>query len=324
MTVFVTGGSGVVGVAVVRHLVAAGHQVRALSRSDRSDAILAGLGAVPVRGEVMSASEFVTDLEGCSSVFHIAGVNEMCSSDPERMIMTNVEGSLRVLRAAARAGVERMVYTSSAASIGEADGVVATETTAHRGHYLSAYERSKHLAEQAVMSESTSVEVVCVNPSSVQGPGRAVGSGKLILDLVAGRLPVLVDTALSIVDIDDCARGHLLAAERGKGGERYILSSFTLEMRQAVQLISEVLGRQLKVRYLPGWLAMAGAFVVESGYRSMGRRPPVCPEMITTMLHGHRYDGSKATRELGLTYATAPDLLRRLVVWFESEGLLDG
>lgn len=324
MTVFVTGGSGVVGVAVVRHLIAAGHEVRALSRSDRSDAVLAGLGAEPIRGEVMSANELVGDLEGCSLIFHVAGVNEMCSTDPDRMILTNVEGSLRVLRAAARAGVARMVYTSSAASIGEAGGVVATEASMHRGYYLSAYERSKHLAEQAVMGESTSVEVVCVNPSSVQGPGRAVGSGKLILDLVAGRLPVLVDTVLSIVDIDDCARGHLLAAERGQSGERYILSSFTLEMRQAVRLISEVLGRDLKVRYLPGWMAMAGAFALESGSRLVGRRTPVCREMITTMLHGHRYDGSKAARELGLTYATAPDLLRRLVMWFESDGLLDG
>lgn len=324
MPVFVTGGSGVVGVAVVRHLVAAGHQVRALSRSDRSDAILAGLGALPIRGEVMNANDFVPDMEGCSLLFHVAGVNEMCSSDPDRMIMTNVEGSLRVLRSAARAGVARMVYTSSAAAIGEADGVVATEASSHRGYYLSAYERSKHLAEQAVMSESTMVEVVSVNPSSVQGPGRAVGSGKLILDLVAGRLPALVDTVLSIVDIDDCARGHLLAAERGKAGERYILSSFTLEMRQAVRLISEALGRDLKVRYLPGWMAMAGAAVIESGSRLVGRQPPVCREMITTMLHGHRYDGSRATRELGLTYTTAPDLLRRLVMWFEVEGLLDG
>lgn len=324
MAVFVTGGSGVVGGAVVRHLVSAGHQVRALSRSEQSDVLLAGLGAVPVRGEVMNAIDLVGDLEGCALLFHIAGVNEMCSTDPDRMVMTNVEGSLRVLRAAAQAGVARMVYTSSAAAIGEADGVVANEATTHRGSYLSAYERSKHLAEQAVMGESTSVEVVCVNPSSVQGPGRAVGTGKLILDLVKGRLPFLVDTSLSIVDIDDCARGHLLAAERGRHGQRYLLNSFTLEMRQAVELISEVLGRDLEVRYLPGWMAMAGASVIESGFRLAGRRPPVCREMITTVLHGHRYDGSRATRELGLTYTAAPDLLRRLVRWFESEGLFDG
>jgi dihydroflavonol-4-reductase len=323
MTVLVTGGSGVVGGALIRHLVADGVSVRGLSRTAASDELLAAMGASPVRGDILDRPSLDGAVDGVDLVYHVAGINQMCVPDSSAMVAANVEGSLYVIEAARSAGVRRVVYTSSAATLGEAKGVVGTETVPHRGWYLSEYERSKHLAELAVMAE-TGIEIVSVNPSSVQGPGRATGTGKIILDLARGKLPFLVDTRLSIVDIDDCARGHIAAAARGVPGERYILNSFSTTMPEAVALLESALGRELPVRFLPGWMASVGGAALEVGARVARRHPPVCREMVRTLRHGHTYDGSKAELRLGVSYASADDLLGRLVAWFRSEGLIDG
>ena len=322
MKVVVTGGSGVVGAAVVRHLVAADRQVMALSRSESADEALRRLGASPIRGDVTDAESLRSLFAGAEIVYHIAGINTMCPSDPGELERVNVGGSMTVVRAAEAVGVRRIVYTSSAATIGEERGTVGTEETIHRGTYLSHYERSKHLAELAVAAAANSVEVVSVNPSSVQGPGRATGTGALILDLLRGRLPALVDTRVSIVDIEDCARGHLLAEKHGRPGERYLLNSFTLSMRQAVGLLEEQTDDPIAVRWLPGWLASVGVIPVEAWARVRGQQPRVCREMVRTLRHGHAYDGSKAVAELGVSYTSPRDLLRRLVDWFRAEGML--
>lgn len=322
MTVAVTGASGVVGGAVTRHLVAGGLEVQALARSADAAEVVAGLGATPVSGDLLDHASLVDAFQGCDVVYHAAGVNEMCSADPGRMYRVNVEGSRTVLRACAAAGVRRLVYTSSAVTIGEPPGVVASEATAHRGRYLSRYERSKHHAERAMLGERSPVEVVAVNPSSVQGPGRATGTGEIIVRVLSGRLPILVESSVSIVDIDDCARGHLLAAEAGVPGERYLLSGFTTTVSGAVRLAADVLGRHVPVRLLPVGVARAGATVIEGIARLAGRRAPFCREMVRVVAHGHRYDGSRATRELGLVYATPEVTISRMVDWFRSEGLL--
>lgn len=322
MRVVVTGGSGVVGVALVRYLVAHGESVSVLCRSERAAAVVRDLGAQPVAGDILDAPSLREAFAGAGLVYHVAGLNTMCPSDPGELEEVNVLGSQNVVRAAEIAGCRRVVYTSSAATIGEPAGTVGTEATRHRGWYLSAYERSKHLAEEAVFAMTTTVEVVSVNPSSVQGPGRATGTGALILDLLAGRLPGLVDTRLSIVDIDDCARGHIAAAKHGVSGERYLLNSFTMKMREAVEMLERVVDRPVAVRWLPGWTAMAGATVVESAARLMRRPPKVCREMVRTIRHGHAYDGSRAARELGLEYTPPEVTLSRLVDWFRVEGLL--
>ena len=170
----------------------------------------------------------------------------------------------------------------------------------------------------------TGIDIVSVNPSSVQGPGRATGTGKIILDLARGKLPFLVDTRLSIVDIDDCARGHIAAAARGVPGERYILNSSSMTMPEAVALLQSAIGRDLPVRFLPGWMASVGGAGVEGVARVTRRHPPVCREMVRTLRHGHTYDGSKAELRLGVSYTSTEDLLGRLVAWFRSEDLIDG
>ena len=322
MTVALTGGSGVVGSAVLRQLVAAGEEVRALARSSSSAGVVTAGGATAVSGDLLDHQALIDTFSGCDVVYHAAGVNEMCSRNPEWMYRINVDGSRAVLRACAAAGVRRLVYTSSAVTIGEPAGVIATEKTSHRGSYLSHYERSKHHAEQAVLGETTPVEVVAVNPSSVQGPGRSSGTGEIILRVLSGRLPVLVESTVSIVDIDDCARGHLLAGETGLPGERYLLSGFTTTVSAAVSLAADALGREVDVKLVPTWLAGLGAGAVEAGARLRRRRPRLCREMVRVVAHGHSYDGSRATRELGLEYTAPNETLRRLVQWLVAEDLL--
>jgi dihydroflavonol-4-reductase len=259
---------------------------------------------------------------GAEWVFHIAGVNEMCSRDPERMDRVNIDGTRLVLEAARRAGVARFVHTSSAAAIGEEKSVIGIEETPHRGRYQSRYERSKHLSEMLVLAGNGDLEVVCVNPSSVQGPGRATGTGKLILDILKGDLRFLVDTSISIVDIDDTARGHLLAAANGAPGERYLLNGASMTISEAIDHLQRVTARRLDVRFLPGSLVSAAAAVVEAGARIVGRRPPFCREMVRVLRAGHIYDGSRAQRELGIVYTPLDETLRRTVEWYETAGLL--
>ena len=263
-------------------------------------------------------------MAGCPTVFHVAGVNEMCARDPAPMFAVNVEGSANVIRAAASAGAERVVYTSSAAAIGEAGGTVGREDSPHRGSYLSNYERSKHLAERTVLGlgEELGVAVVCVNPSSVQGPGRTGGSARLLLELVNGRLPALVDTWISVVDIDDCSEGHVLAERVGVPGERYLLSGSSVPVRRAAELIRTLWGRPDRVRWIPPALAKVGGAAVETWGRLLRREVPVCREAVRTLLHGHRYDGSRAERELGLVYTPLPRTLERTLEWYAARGLV--
>jgi dihydroflavonol-4-reductase len=322
--VLVTGGTGVVGRALLRRLVADGRSVRALARSKASEDAVAALGAEAVRGDVLDLGSLTEAMRGCSTIFHVAGVNAMCLRDPIDMVRTNVEGSARIVRAAAAAGVGRVVYTSSSSAIGEPRQTVGREDSPHRGSYLSAYERSKHLAERRVfeLGGSLDVPVVSVNPSSVQGPGRATGSARLLLEVVNGRLPVLVDTTISLVDIEDCARGHVLAETRGTPGERYLLSGASLTTREAVDLLDRIWGLPRRVRFAPGWVAAMGGEIAWLGARALRRDATLCPEAVRTLLHGHRYDGSRAAMELGLRYTPVEATLRRTLEWCEERGLV--
>jgi dihydroflavonol-4-reductase len=321
--VFVTGGSGFVGGAVVARLVAAGSVVRGLARSQAAAAIVYAGGAIPVPGDLGDVASLTDAMRGCRTVFSVAGVNAMCVRDPSPLFGANVDGAANVVRAASAAGVERVVHTSSAATIGEARGTIGSEDSPHRGSFLSRYEESKVLGERQVfaLGRELGVEVVCVNPSSVQGPGRTGGSARLLLDLLRGRLPI-VDTFVSIVDVDDCALGHLRAAEAGVPGERYLLSGVTLQTRHAVGLLRAETGRPRRIRRVPRAAAAVAGVLGETGGAIARRDPPMCRELARTLLHGHRYDGSRARRELGLDYTSVGETIRRTVAWYEREGHL--
>jgi dihydroflavonol-4-reductase len=322
--VFVTGGSGVVGRALVERLLARGDEVVGLARSTGSASTLESLGASVVRGELVDENALAEAMAGCSLTYNVAGVNALCVEDPAPMQRANVDGAATAVRAAARAGVPRVVHTSSAATIGEPPGVVGRENTPHRGWYLSMYERTKTEGEHAAFAagRETGVEVVCVNPSSVQGPGRAGGTARFLLAFLDGRLKAFVQTNVSLVDIADCAQGHVLAAQRGVAGERYVLNGIQLPLTEALALAGDVAGVKRHPRLVPRPAAVAGAYVVEHAFRLARRHPPVCGEMVKTLLHGHRYDGSRAERELGLQYTSPRETLRRTVEWARATGLL--
>lgn len=322
--VFLTGGSGLVGGALAARLVERGDEVVALARSDAAGRALVARGARVVRGDVLDEDAMAAGMAGCALVYHVAGVNTLCPADPAPLFHVNVRGAETAVRAAARAGVGRIVLTSSAASLGEAPGTVGREDTQHRGTYLSVYERSKHEGELAAFAAArrAGIELVSINPSSVQGPGRAGGTGRIMIAYLNGRLRAFVDTHISIVDIGDCVEGHVLGAERGRAGERYVLSGSTITSREALEIVSGVSGVRRDVRLLPPPVARAAGTVIEGVFRVRGKTPPVCREMVRTLLHGHRYDGSRATRELGLEYTPVADTLRRTIEWAAREGLV--
>ena len=211
--VFVTGGTGFLGKAILQRLVADGRHVVALSRSASSDATLKTLGAEAVRGDVLDREALLAAMHDCEVVYHVAGVNAFCLPDATELFRVNVDGSRTVVEAAAKAGVRNVIYTSSAAVLGEARGTIGTEDSPHRGSFLSNYERSKYEAERAVRSaaERQGVDVVYVLPSSVQGPGRTGGTARLLIGFLNGKLKLALNTRLSLVDIADCTEGHVLA-----------------------------------------------------------------------------------------------------------------
>ncbi len=322
--VFLTGGSGLIGGALAARLAERGDEVVALARSDAGERALAARGARVVRGDVLDEDALAAGMAGCELLYHVAGINTMCPDDPAALFHVNVRGAETAVRAAARADVGRVVLTSSAASLGEAHGTVGREDTPHRGTYLSVYERSKHEGEVAAFAAArrAGVELVSVNPSSVQGPGRAGGTGRIMIAYLNGRLRAFVDTQISIVDIADCVEAHVLGAERGADGERYVISGSTISSREALEIVSELSGVRHDVKLLPPVVARAAGALVEGAFRARGKTPPVCREMVRTLLHGHRYDGSRATRELGLEYTPVAETFRRTIDWANAEGLI--
>ena len=322
--VLITGATGFVGGAVLERLLEEGRRVRAVTRTEAGAARLRELGAEPVHGDILRPDTLTSAAAGCEVVYHLAGLNAFCLPDPTELDRMNIDGTVNVVRAAAAAGVRRVVYTSSAATIGEPHGVVGREDTPHRGEFLSHYEWSKWEAERAAFdtARAAGVELVSVNPASVQGPGRTRGTAKLLLGYLNGTLRALIDSRMSVVDIADCAEGHLLAERSGAAGERYLLSGVTLTVREAVAVMGRVAGIDDTPRILPAPAAMATATVIEGIGRLRRRRAPFCREMMRTLLHGHAYDGSRATRELGLRYTPIEDTLRRTLRWYQANGFI--
>lgn len=322
--VLVTGGSGFIGGAVLHRLVAEGREVRALARSEAAAVRVAAAGAQPVRGDVTDPESLSRAVAGCRVVYHVAGLNVSCLRDPGRLDLVNVEGTRNVVAAAAAAGVERIVYTSSAAAIGSPAGVVGVESTPHRGYYLSRYERSKHLAEKVALADSRrlGVDLVAVDPSSVQGPGRTGGTARIFIAYLRGRLRLAIRTQFSLVSIGDTVEAHLLAERAGTPGERYLVSGWSTTTADAVATLSRVTGVTHRVRYLPGWAISVAAAAGGAFGRIARRDVPLCPEVARTLRHGHAVDGSRAERELGLRYTPPEVWLAETVGWYRKEGLV--
>jgi dihydroflavonol-4-reductase len=324
-TTLVTGGTGFVGRAVVVELLAAGREVRVLVRRPDHPA-LAGLEVEVVRGDLRDPTSLAAAVKGCRRVFHVAADYRLWVPDPEIMYAVNVQGTEDLLAVAAKAGVSRMVYTSTVGTLGNpGDGTPGNEETPvtladMAGHY----KRSKFLAEQAVLEAARQgFPVVLVHPSAPVGPwdSRPTPTGQMIIDFVKGRMPAYLETGLNLVHVRDVAQGHLLAEEKGRVGEKYILGNQNLSLSKIFQMLAEITGIPAPRVRLPYWPILALSYLDEFWATHVNHKPPRMPVAAVKMAKKFMYfDSGKAIRELGLPQTPVRQALEEAVAWFEEQG----
>lgn len=325
MDTLVTGGTGFIGANVARELVAAGATVRVLARPGGDRRALAGVKVEIVEGDLLDRASVRRALGGVRSVYHVAADYRLWTPDPARLYRTNVDGTRVVLEAAGEAGVTRVVHTSSVGAVGiPEDGRPGTEDTpVTLADMVGHYKRSKFLAEQVALEFARrGLPVVIVNPSAPIGPWdvKPTPTGQMIVDFMRGRMLASVDTGLNIVHVRDVARGHLLAAERGTPGQRYILGHRDLSLADIFGVLAEITGRRaprFRVPYAVAWL---GAACCETVARVTGR-PPAVPLTAVRMARKRMYfSPARAVRELGLPQTDVRTALADAVAWFEVHG----
>jgi dihydroflavonol-4-reductase len=328
MTDLVTGANGFVGAAVVRALLEDGKAVRALVRRGSNRANLDGLGVEIAEGDLTDEASLQAAVAGCANVFHVAADYRLWAPDPRPMYRTNVDGSLNMLEAAAGARVERVVYTSSVAVLGiHADRSPADEDSPVTiDDMVGHYKRSKFLAERAVKqrAKELDVPVVIVNPSTPIGPGdvKPTPTGRIIVDAALGRIPAFVDTGLNIVHVDDVARGHLLALERGRPGERYILGGTDMTLREVLTLVAERSGRRPPTIELPRGLVYPIAYVGELAARFTGKEPRATLDGLRMSRKHMYFSSAKAERELGYRWRPAEAAIGDAMIWFREHNYI--
>ena len=325
MKTLVTGATGFLGNHVARQLVEAGESVRVLVRASSDVRSLEGLAAERVVGDLRDATSLDRTLAGVQRVFHVAADYRLWSRDPREIYESNVGGTQNLLDAAQRAGVEKFVYTSTVATIAvPRSAELPNETTcALLGEMIGHYKRSKFQAEQlALRAAGAGLPVVVVNPTTPVGPGdwKPTPTGKIIVDFLNGRMPGYVDTGLNFVPVEDCARGHLLAAERGRIGERYILGGRNLSLKQMLDILATISGRKAPRWKFPHVLAYAAGYVDTAMARMLDREPQIPLEGVRMARHKMFVDASKAERELGFVSGPIEDALERAAQWYEANG----
>ena len=328
MTALVTGANGFVGAAVCRALLADGESVRALVRPGSDRRNLEGLDVERIEGDIVAIDTLYPALEGCRFAFHVAADYRLWVPKPDSMYETNVQGSVNLVDAAHRAGVERVVYTSSVATLGlNADGTPANEDVdVTLADMIGHYKRSKFMAEEAVRRRAgeLGLPVVTVNPSTPVGPGdnRPTPTGRIIVDAAAGRIPAFVDTGLNIVHVDDVAQGHLQALRSGVPGERYILGGADLSLREILTLIAERVGRTPPRLRLPRWCAWPIALASEGVASVTGREPRATIDGLRMSAKHMYFSSAKAQTVLGFTARPAEEAIGDAVDWFRAHRYL--
>jgi dihydroflavonol-4-reductase len=322
----VTGGTGFVGAAVVRHLVAAGHRVRALARPHSDRRLLAGLPVEIVDGDLTDAVSLRPILKGCGCLFHVAALYSLWARDRRLCYDINLEGTQRILQAAADAAVTRVVYTSTVGALGipPGGGAGTEDTPVSLTDMVGDYKRSKFLAEEVARGFARQgLPVVIVNPSTPVGAGdiKPTPTGQMIVDFLRGRMWAYLPTGLNLVDVDDVAAGHLLAAERGRVGERYILGGTNLTLREIFELLGRITGiRPPRLQVSAGLilpLARVSEWVAD---RITGRPPLVAVDAVRMARKMMFFDSSKAIREFGLPQSPVGEALAKAVRWFRENG----
>jgi len=325
--VLVTGASGFVGSAVARKLVERGFSVRALVRPSSPRAHLADLDLEYVSGDLRDADSVGQAMTGIRFLFHVAADYRLWAPDPEEIVRTNVRGTGNVMEEARRAGVERIVYTSSVATLCCSPSGAPGDETAPLGEAqaVGAYKRSKVAAERLVETMvQEGLPAVIVNPSTPIGPGdvKPTPTGRMIVEAAAGRMPVFVDTGLNMVHVDDVAEGHLAAFERGRVGERYILGGQNAPLSEILGVVAAEIGRAPPRFKIPRSAAVPLAIVAEAMARRSGREPLVTRDALRMSKNRMFFTAAKAERELGYRARPYAQAVKDAIAWFRQAGYL--
>jgi dihydroflavonol-4-reductase len=327
MKALVTGASGFVGSAVARALVGSGFKVRVLVRASSTRGNLKDLPVEVVVGDLTDRASLDQAIAGCAAVFHVAADYRLGTREPAQLYRSNVEGTRNILEAARAAGVARMVYTSSVATIGlPVDGSPGEERTpVALADMIGHYKRSKYLAEELVRESARSgFSVVIVNPSTPVGPRdvKPTPTGQIVLDAACGRTPAYVDTGLNIVHVDDVAAGHLLAFHRGRAGERYILGGDDMTLREILGQIARLVGRQPARIRLPHAALLPVAYIAEAFAKASGRATRITVEGVRMARKRMFFSSAKAINELGYSSRPATEAFADALHWFREQGSL--
>jgi dihydroflavonol-4-reductase len=323
----VTGATGFVGAAVARALRGADSQVRALVRASSDRTNLQSLDVEIVVGDLTNRASLDRALAGCEALFHVAADYRLGALAPEELYQNNVEGTRNILDAARAAAVKRVVYTSSVATIGlPTEGSPGDENTpVALADMIGHYKRSKFLAEEIVLEAARSgLPVVVVNPSTPIGPGdvKPTPTGRIVLDAARGLTPAYVDTGLNIVHVDDVAAGHLLAFERGRIGERYILGGANLTLLEVLTQIAQLVGRRAPRIRLPHAVLLPIAVIAEAFSKVSGHPTRISVESVRMSRKRMYFSSAKAERELGYRWRPPRAAFEDALTWFRANGRL--
>ena len=321
--VLVTGATGNLGPFVIQALRHDGHQVRALVRESSDRSWLNANRVEAVEGDILQPHTLGAAVDGMAAVIHLAGLHDSWAPRAQDFFELNVDGACNVRDAAREAGAHRLIFVSSGSTIGEEEGEVGSETTERRDYALGDYERSKVEAEAALLEGRSPLDVVVLNPGTVYGPGDASGTGQALIGALSGQLGVSVDEPVAWVYVKDIARGVALALVRGRPGERYILASHNLSrlafLQRAVELAD--LEYEIKPASPLAWQAFGLIYSLPAWIKRS--RPLISRAAVRIALHGSQLDGSKAERELGLTYTALDDGLNATLDWLHEAELVD-
>jgi dihydroflavonol-4-reductase len=321
MKAFVTGGTGFVGANLIRLLLQQGYEVKALARPNARLDNLTGLELELVSGD-LNDPDLARSMKGCHSLFHVAAHYSLWQSDRELLYQSNVLGTRNVLASAKIAGIERSIYTSSVAAIGiDPSGKPTTELyQSPVDKLIGHYKQSKYWAEQeAIRAAQSGQDVVIVNPSTPIGAYdiKPTPTGDIVVRFLERRMPTYVETGLNFVHVQDVAWGHLLALQKGKSGDRYILGNQNLSLKQILDELSQITGMSAPTRSIPVWIPLSVAWIDEAILTKFGKKPSIPVDGVRMSKQPMYYDASKAIRELGLPQTPIRTALKDAVNWFQ-------
>ncbi len=323
--VLVTGASGFVGSAVARQLADKGYRVRVLMRPSSPRANIEGIACEIAEGDMRDAKSMQTATKDARYLFHVAADYRIWARDPEEIVRNNREGTRAVMDAALATGVEKIVYTSSVAALKPLEGMPADETSRHTEESaIGAYKRSKVVAERVVekMIAEQGLPAVLVSPSTPIGPRdiKPTPTGRIIVEAANGKMPAYLDTGLNLAHVDDVARGHLLALERGKVGEVYILGGEDVSLKEMLGVIAGLTGRKAPAVRLPRLPLFPLAVAAEAAARVTGREPFVTMDALKMAKHHMFFSSAKAVRELGYQSRPYQAGIEDALNWFKQAG----